>query len=225
LQTQLSAIAPDIVCLQEAFAPEMAHLLAEACDLQHRAVERLPGLEVLSCYPILSHQTVPYRVKSPHETHDRRLMLTLIDSSSAASLRIGCTHLSWKADDEPTRITQVDGLFEAARALAASPLLIGGDFNAMPESEPMRRLHDAGFVEVFAKLHPHEPGYTWDNWNPFIQSHSTHFPDRRIDYLRLNSCAAAQYHIPRCDVVLNTPDVNGVYPSDHYGVLGELNHV
>lgn len=222
LRRYLPLLAPDLVCLQEAFEPAMADLIADGAALPHRVAERSAGLELLSRHPIRSHRILRSRVVSPHEINDRRFLLAALAVGPDQTLWIGCTHLAWKAEDEATRVAQVEEILQATAPLQEQPIVLAGDLNATPGSESIRRLRAAGWTDAFAVLHPDEPGYTWDNRNPFIQGHAVQFPNRRIDYVWLNPTAARRYRPERCDVVLNAPDPDGRYPSDHFGLLVEL---
>jgi len=123
--------------------------------------------------------------------------------------------------DEPTRLGQVEELLELLEPLEGR-VLLSGDLNAVPESAPIQRILSAGFRDLFALTHPGETGITWDNQNPFIQSHSVRFPDRRIDYLFLHEKVLKTLTPIEVQVVCQTPTPEGLYPSDHYGVLASL---
>jgi len=99
-------------------------------------------------------------------------------------------------------------------------MLITGDLNASANQASIQKILAAGFEDLFSRLRPTEPGLTWDNQNPFIQSHSTQFPDRRIDYLLLRQRDRKPLRPIQCEVACNVPTPEGIFPSDHYGVLG-----
>jgi endonuclease/exonuclease/phosphatase family metal-dependent hydrolase len=113
------------------------------------------------------------------------------------------------------------------------PAIILGDFNTTSESgelEPL--LAGSEWVDSFHLKNPQDEGMTWDpqhnpNYRPaettkapYDTLHAYHgsYP-YRIDFILVNS------HIPRNHIlesrVVLTP-VNGVSPSDHYGVLMTL---
>lgn len=113
------------------------------------------------------------------------------------------------------------------------PAIILGDFNTTSESgelEPL--LAGSEWVDSFRLKNPQDEGMTWDpqhNPNylpaetakaPYDMLHAYHGSHPyRIDFILVNS------HIPRDHLlesrVVLTP-VNGVSPSDHYGVLTTL---
>ena len=203
----------DILLLQEATD---ARLLTEL-DYPFLFTAAEGWLAIASRWPAERHGSVTYKTVSPMETYRRQLLLAEIQAPGGP-LWTGCTHLSWKAEDGATRLAQAEELVRLVSELP-EPLLLGGDFNAPPEEPPIQRIRKAGFTDLHAKLHPSEPGITWDNRNPFIQSHSVRFPDRRIDYLFMRGAAPRPVS---CEVVCRSPSPEGLYPSDHYGVLALL---
>ncbi len=120
----------------------------------------------------------------------------------------------------------------------ATPLILGGDFNATSGTEEMRRILELG---GFLDSSGDNPDYvTWDgvnNSNTFFSHGSTdargnpntyaemvsNLVDknpRRIDYILLNGTFAAS------DVLANQPiftqPIEGLFTSDHYGVEAEI---
>ncbi len=216
LAQAIRRLKADILCLQEATIPGLLESLDYPTCLQ--APET--GLAILSRFPAVEHLHIPYRTISPLEEGVRGVLLASLQVGSA-DLWVGTTHLSWKEADNVSRLGQTAELLKITAA-REDRILLGGDFNATPDQEPIRLMSENRFVDLFYRLHPEDPGTTWDNQNPFIQSHSVRFPDRRIDFLFLHK-ETARWCIPsRCDIVCRQPDTSGFYPSDHYGVLATL---
>jgi endonuclease/exonuclease/phosphatase family metal-dependent hydrolase len=112
------------------------------------------------------------------------------------------------------------------RVAGSSPAILMGDFNALPNSDEISLLGKAGFLDAFATVGK-GPGFTWDEGqNTNIQfehrSDSDWAPDeshnKRIDYVFVRG---AGLNISRAQVVLDRP-IEGLYPSDHFGVLAEI---
>ena len=217
LRKTLGSLHPEILCLQE--TPDKGFLSTLASDLGAATCFHAPesGLGILSRFPALTHRIVTYRVRSALETYCRQALLAQLDLGSQ-SLWVITTHLAWIASDETTRCAQVEELLTLAKPLGDS-VLLGGDFNTPPNAPSIQRIREAGFLDLFGRLHPREPGITWDNQNLFIQSHSVKFQDRRIDYLFLNKKGGERFSPADCEVVCRTPTADGIYPSDHYGVM------
>ena len=195
----------NLLLLQEANVPDN---LLDSLPYPERFHFPEAGLAILSRFPAPEERRITYKVVSPLEPHLRGALFARLDVDGK-NLWAGATHLAWKAEDGATRLAQVEELLSFTAALT-DPVLIGGDFNAAPADPPIRRMISAGFKDLHS-----EGGITWDNQNPFIQSHSVRFPDRRIDYLFLRG----QLPLVRCDVACRERGAGGLHPSDHYGVL------
>lgn len=208
---------PDVACLQEVTDPGLLEALA---DYPVRLHAPQGGLATLSRFPASSSRIFTYSAVSPLEPYRRQLLLAEL-SCAAGPLWVGNTHLAWRAEDEPTRLAQVEQLLYWVATLRPA-VLLAGDFNAAPDQAPIARIREGGFTDLFGHLHPDEAGITWDNANPYIQSHAVRFPDRRIDFLFLRQDPAGPFKPARCEVVCQQPFAAGGYPSDHYGVLAAL---
>ena len=113
------------------------------------------------------------------------------------------------------------------------PAIILGDFNTTSESGELEALLAGGkWFDSFRSKNPHEEGITWDpvhnpNYrqaetvkDPYGTLHTYHGSHQyRIDFILINSNILRDY-ILESRVIL-TP-VDGVSPSDHYGVLTTL---
>ncbi len=234
----IRTIDPDILCLQE--VPSPAFLTALKLPTRLYAPEG--GLAIVSRLSARSSQTVTYDTCSALESYQRQVLLVELEAEGG-SLWVATTHLSWRQEDTATRLGQTEELLNLTKSLGC-PMLITGDLNASADQASIQKILAAGFEDLFSRLHPtepgttpqawsatevprarqrerpEEPGLTWDNQNPFIQSHSTQFPDRRIDYLLLRQRNNLPLRPIQCEVACNTPTPEGIFPSDHYGVLG-----
>ena len=212
----IRSLKPDILCLQEVTDPKLLDSFLYTTRLH------LPDswLSTVSHFPVLEHRVLSYSAISPLEPYRRQALLVKLQAGSDP-LWVVNTHLAWQAADEATRLAQVEELLTQIAPLG-DRLVMGGDFNASPETLVIQGIRDNGFIDLFARFHPHDPGVTWDNQNPFIQSHSVKFPDRRIDYLFLHQNLADWADPTGCEVVCRAPNPEGLYPSDHYGVLASF---
>ncbi len=65
-------------------------------------------------------------------------------------------------------------------------------------------------------------GLTWDNRNPFVAAEFE--PDRRIDYIFAgHPKARGRGHMTDVEIIGDAP-VEGVWPSDHFGVMAKLRY-
>jgi endonuclease/exonuclease/phosphatase family metal-dependent hydrolase len=96
------------------------------------------------------------------------------------------------------------------------PFTVTGDFNAHPDRAPIQFLTGAAplqgrrgdWVDAWAALHPVEAGYTSNPWKPW----------ERIDYVFVPRRAM----LLSIEIAADKPDAEGLYPSDHLGLLARL---
>jgi endonuclease/exonuclease/phosphatase family metal-dependent hydrolase len=106
-----------------------------------------------------------------------------------------------------------------------------GDLNARPESDEIRwlcglttlagrRVH---YQDAWSRVRPNEPGWTWVADNPHTAALAFLEPDRRLDYIFVTPRRRdGRGVIHDCRIVLDRPSADGVYPSDHFGVMAEI---
>ena len=122
------------------------------------------------------------------------------------------------------------------------------DLNSEPEGEIGQRLRDLGFTDAWRKDHPEDPGYTYDR-EKNIANHilQDRFPltfvtedisfdsntketllklaqtqerrPRRIDQIWIRTSAKVRSMRSR---IVGMPNENGMAPSDHFGVVTDL---
>ncbi len=106
-------------------------------------------------------------------------------------------------------------------------VILGGDFNAQPQSQEIRRLtglevpYRPGlvFTDAWAATSD-EPGYTWTRDND--NSKDAVFPRRRLDYVFVSWPRAKPYGNPLSTRLAGTHRHGDTVPSDHYAVVAEL---
>ena len=217
---ELERYTPDVLCLQEVFQPELVQKLEKKFLFSHVLKSYEAGLVLMTQFPISSHQILNYKAISPNEQQNRQALLVGLKIHTK-EIVIANTHLSWKAEDESVRHSQVQELLQAI-ANQGHLALLAGDFNDVAGSKPIEEIRKAGYVDLYNLLHAKKPKITWDNQNPFIQTHNVKFSDRQIDFLFLHNKLIKANTIKKCEIIFNRPDQNGIYPSDHYGVLADL---
>jgi endonuclease/exonuclease/phosphatase family metal-dependent hydrolase len=113
------------------------------------------GIAVLARGSIVNEGVVPLRVDPPQpraggSTEPRGVLSTRIRLPSGVELRVLNTHLDASKSEE-YRLQEVDRLIATARGLPnGTPVVIGGDFNATPDSETYARMGRAGFIDAWA---------------------------------------------------------------------------
>lgn len=227
--------APDVVCLQEVVdndSGNQARWLAEALGGWAVAYAGSPsgatgrfGNAILSTGPIddVASMDLPH-VADPLDT--QRVVL----HARTGGVDVFCTHLAWQLHDAALRERQVRALMAFVRERAAPEALVvaAGDFNAEPDASAMRYLTGLGTLDgesvylqdAWRLAGDGGPGITWSNRNPHAALDRE--PDRRLDYVLSGFHGPSGRGRPvECRVVGDEP-VDGVWPSDHFGVLAVL---
>lgn len=128
-------------------------------------------------------------------------------------------------------------------------IILGGDFNASPETGFGAKLHEAGFKDVWCEANPQDPGLSFDatqnSANHFLM---TTFPitlvvedlsfsskvkealmalarkqedrPRRIDYLWMRA-NSLDLTVKQAKL-FGQPDAEGLAPSDHFGICADI---
>jgi endonuclease/exonuclease/phosphatase family metal-dependent hydrolase len=111
------------------------------------------------------------------------------------------------------------------------PVVLLGDLNAGPDAASLRFLTGrqslAGtsvrYEDAWEAVHADEPGHTFSPRNPLVRAGQMPLErGRRIDHIMIRSGPSGPLlDVAECDLVLDQP-VDGVWASDHFGVLAEL---
>jgi endonuclease/exonuclease/phosphatase family metal-dependent hydrolase len=235
----VAALDPDIACFQEVWidgedtsAASIARRLG-GFDLAvaHRWVIDGVGFgnAVVSRWPIGDRAVLD--LPATPETEELRTCIRADVATPHGEVQVFCTHLNWRFDHSAIRQEQVRAIcrFVADAPARTYPPVVCGDLNAAPDSDEIRMLTGRAAVPV-EKLVFHDawevaggagaPGFTWSNENPFAVLDLE--PPRRIDYVLAGwPKAGGRGQVVGCEVV-GTEPVDGVVPSDHYGVLATL---
>jgi endonuclease/exonuclease/phosphatase family metal-dependent hydrolase len=232
----VDAIALQEVCEHPGTLPNQAATLADRLGYRHvwaRAKggegELQEGLAVVSRHPILEHRTWPLP-----SAEGGRIVEQVVFQSAAGPLLLFNTHLDHHPDNGVMRERQVVALTEIVRAQVRElPAIITGDFNATPEHDEIRFLRGrhtldgrrAYFHDAYARVHPIESaaGETWAKKNPLTRRWRWLENDRRLDFIFISAIeSTGRGEVRTGRVVLDQPDDEGQYPSDHFGVLADI---
>jgi endonuclease/exonuclease/phosphatase family metal-dependent hydrolase len=237
---QLRALDADIIGLQEASTSRqrgnVAQRLARELGYHHHAYAptlfRFFSLElinrhvswlfnftegpaIVSRFPIVGWEF--YGLPRCNGYFDPRVLLHATVRTPWGDVGIASTHTS-RGFCQAERVAE---LMEERRGVYASVLM--GDFNAVEGSTGILRLtHQAGYVDAFRAANPGDVGPT------VFQAVRAPGPTvrRRVDFVFLVPGHTVPGRVLSSRVVLNTPGTleNGqvLWPSDHYGVLAEL---
>lgn len=221
---------PDIVALQEvdlgrrrSRLEDQAAIIARELGLQivfcptvTRGEEHY-GHALLSRYPI----EVVKRARLPHDPagwwrEPRAAMWARVDVGGC-SINVITTHLGLGPRERSLQVKALLGDEWIGAIPTDEPVLLCGDFNALPGSEPYRlaaaRLRDVQFAGD-----GHRPLGTFSSWQPLVRlDHifaTSHFERKRVVVVRTDLTRVASDHLPLvADLRLATTDPANPQPS------------
>jgi endonuclease/exonuclease/phosphatase family metal-dependent hydrolase len=250
LNSELRRIAPDLVAFEEVLQTPEYSQLEELLD--GTGLHGTHQLDVVTSAPpwIDHYGGSAVATRWPHrvaEVIDPRLpdamdvpwatMAVSVPIPNEGELLFISASTSWRLEAESARERQAVALADLdARHRGPLPTIIAGDFNATPEAASIRYL--TGLQSIGGRsVHYHDawavggngPGYTWNIDNPNGRSEMASIirqphHRRRIDYVFVGSWNAH----PKAHCIINSAElafdqpVDGIWASDHYGVLVNL---
>ena len=232
----LKASSPDVLLMQELKGEEFPALLFKGLGYESTAVTQKAynGVAVLSRLPI---ETLNTTLAGDEQDSHARYLETTIDGLRIVNIYlpngnpVGTEKFAYKLAWMDRLIQQMTAWQEAGL-----PVLVGGDFNVIPEDidchkpsswikdalfqpEPRARyraLLDLGYTDAFRSLHPEETGqFTF--WDYFRQAFE-HNRGIRIDHFLLSPKVAER--LASCTI--DRGPRAQPRPSDHTPIMVEL---
>lgn len=181
--------------------PEYTHTWFQ--EAQRTADDRVHGSAFLARTALtpVSRQALPYEDNA--EDTNRRILLHARAQDGDNTLNIVNAHFSWVP---ALNLGNVVAALAYLNTLSGATLLLG-DMNAPPDSGGMRLLAEFGWTDVWARLRPDDPGFTFES----------DAPAQRIDYVWANTAALAR--VQAIDRLLPAQDER---LSDHLPLLVTL---
>lgn len=172
--------APDLVALQEVdvhttrsgVTLDQAQAIAERAGMTAYFAKAIPyaggeyGIAILSRYPVVDWKNIPLPLDSTTRGEPRTLAMATVKLPNGKQLVFACTHLDAQGADT-NRQLQIRKILELT-GQQSLPVVIAGDFNAVPESNVMKQ-----FDSRFTRTCHQDCGYTIPEVNP----------NRTIDYI------------------------------------------
>ncbi len=237
IREALRTLAPDVIGMQEVLRFEgmdQAALVSEGLGYHvawGRASENhgFPvGNAILSRWPIVRSETITLPNGGTDE--DRSLVFAEL-GAPFGKLPFFVTHLNWKFHHGHVRQLQVRAIAEHVARLApvaSFPPVLTGDFNAEPDSDEMRFMRGLAtidgesvyFADCYGLAGGGGPGSTFSRKN--VYAATVREPDRRIDYVYVRGPDPRGRGEPLDAHVCFDSPTNGVWPSDHFGVLAKI---
>ncbi len=235
-------LQPDLIGFQEVLRGPEIDMAAEILEgagytIEHAAAGKTSdgvdfGNAAASRWPIIDHDAT----ELPRgDRAEARCAISITADAPFGHVSFTSTHLNWKLHDGHSREQQVVALADFVlkrRPRGGFPPIVVGDFNANPDSAEIRYMtglqsldgHSVAFFDAWDVAGGGGPGYTWSNRNDFASIALE--PERRIDYIFAGyPVRLTEQHglgkVETCRVVCDD-EVDGVWPSDHFGVYAEL---
>jgi endonuclease/exonuclease/phosphatase family metal-dependent hydrolase len=228
LLAEFGALQPDIAALQEVVYPMSQDRLLGASGAASYQVRRGWSARPEYGNSLLIRDGAAVEVLTDPDDPEARLPLDLgraahrvdLRLATGETLRIANTHLHHLVPDHELRATQCGALLEwldAAPPVAAT--LVTGDFNAAPHEPAAALMTEAGYRSAFAEVHGGEHALTWPS-GLIATGIDTDGDPRCLDYIWMRGAVRARF----ARLCFDRPAVDDptLYPSDHRGVLAEV---
>jgi endonuclease/exonuclease/phosphatase family metal-dependent hydrolase len=219
---ELQALQPDAILLQEvlqdASLPNQAETLAARLGYHYRFFSVDPPQQVRRYGNAILTRVRPQQAQAS-------TLLPLDDYRNAGWVRVDIahrplnlyvTHLHSAPGGGDIRAQQVRSLLdfiESTRGDAAS--VLAGDFNTRADAAELRPLA-ASFTDAYAAAHPGQAVNAARHAT--LNTHLGH-PPLRIDHVFFQRDAL---RMAEARIILNQPDSDGAWPSDHHGMWAKL---
>jgi len=166
------------------------------------------GLAFLSNYEIKEYEK---------SNKDNNFILRVVYKDSSFTN----VHLDWK--NKETRVIGIDTYYDMLEKNAFENEFLLGDFNNIPEDQLHFDLVMSDYTDIH-QTYSHSinelplPTLDMDN-NPRWRNHKTDEVPCRFDWIMLNTIK--DFNINEVKLV-GTEEVNGITPSDHYGIISDI---
>ena len=232
----LANARPDIVVLAESWAKEadsQCDRLAVPLHMPHHAFSgigaeedesALSGVAIMSRWPMSTTSSLTFGAL--------RVLYAELAGPRGPIQVYGVVMDAWWFDESQARQDAVRAFLTHVNEFQDSliPLIVCGDFNADPESDEIRMMTGRtaapapglSFYDAWEIAGGGNRGCTWSNANPWATQ--LLWPERRIDYVFTAAPRRGGAGHPLSASLLGTAPVQGVYPSDHYGVQADVRY-
>ena len=212
---------PDVIALQEVIQREglvnQAEWLAGQLGYAWHFVSTDPagkpmryGNAILTRHPVLLRGEQRLR-----PLDDSRTVGLLRIDLQGRPLNIYVTHLHWTDQGGAIRTQQVADLVQYIAATSEGiASIVAGDFNANADSPELTSLR-GGFIDTYGSQHPDADPVSSSTLN------LKYFAPRRIDHVFYQR---GEFSPVSSQIIFNQADADGIWASDHYGVLATLHY-
>lgn len=220
---EFAELAPDIAGLQEVIFGEESQdeMLAKSVPQRvYRAVDARSDR-----YPMFGNAMLcAVGEIQAHEqlrlSHNRVVQRALIALPGNRTLWIANTHLHHKPGEPGVRMSQAMDICRwLAEAPTADAIVITGDFNTPPFEPAYTVMRSAGYRSAFSEANGAEPEVTWPSGIE-CETKDTEGDPNCLDYIWLSGAVRAL----AVRLVFNQHSAGDptLFPSDHFGILADL---
>jgi endonuclease/exonuclease/phosphatase family metal-dependent hydrolase len=244
LRAGLRAADADVVLLQEAVVDDGYDQVLDLLGPEYAIVHQMTGLvgdgrhrgaAVASRWPVRAVHEVDLHLTPRTGNYSCGTVIAdVVAPGPFGRLLMACHGNSWAWWAEREREVQAVAAARRLEELVAEEpahVVVGGDFNATPDTSSMRFWTgrtsldgvSVAYRDAWESVRGDEPGLTFDPRNALTAIDEPGLDrGRRIDYV-LVRCGdhGPTLRVADCRVALRE-QVDGVQPSDHYGVVAEL---
>lgn len=235
---RLSELRPDLVAFQESVVTsrydQVIDLLGNQYYVSHHP-EREPqgeGISIASRWPLGAVHRVNHHVSARTANGAGGTLVAEVFTPGPVGPLLFVNHFpSWQLSFEFERERQAVATAQLLEDLAEpeSHVVVAGDLDAPPDAASLRfwtgRQSLGGmsvcYRDAWDSSHPEDAGHTFTPINPLMAD--ADWPFRRVDYVlvRCGNHGGPTLNIKTCVRVFDEP-LDGVWASDHFGVMAEL---
>ena len=153
--------------------------------------------------------------------YGRRVLWASTVSPDGQRFEIFNTHLHNEEEVEDLRLTQAEIVVDFMDTSGDGLKLLTGDMNDTDQSDAITHLTDNGLIDTFRAVNGEDTA-TLGNTSPIVLEPGAfeQNPTRRIDYIF--SREHPEYELTSSEVVFRNHNDEGLYPSDHLGVISRF---
>jgi tyrosyl-DNA phosphodiesterase 2 len=220
---------PDVLALQEV-APWFMDQMAERSWLSAFDLARIDGRVARPNGQLIASR-LPTRATRSRQLpgqQGRTVLITHVELGPGERLCVATTHMESFLEDGPIRAAQLDAIFAELAVERDDPEVVAtvfcGDLNFGDGEQPDSAHLDPEFVDLWTTLRPDDPGYTWNIERSEMARQGSFVgePSRRIDRILLRSNGWRPKAIEIIGDQPVEPGDRSLFPSDHFGLIGEI---
>ncbi len=161
------------------------------------------GSAILSRIPFADKETLRLSRRPNTEDPAARVVLKASFDLPSGPFTLFNAHFSWVSGQTMDNVTETLPFI----ALVDGPALLVGDLNSPPDAESLAGFCEKGWCDVWATLHAHAAGYTFESHQPSI----------RIDYGWANEALKPGLLLTK--ILETPPNQDNIRFSDHLGLM------